>query len=87
MSTLTENLPHTVIQKWRNWASDPAFQTGIDFLRHRKAPRVPRDATAEDKRDGAVAWQAYHEALNDIEDVLTVLPDQGGSLDEPSIRQ
>lgn len=86
MSTFTEKLPQSVVQKWRVWASDPAFGVGLDFLRHSKAPTIPRNASPADKLDAAVAWQAYHEALSDVEGTLTALPADGGSLDEPSLR-
>lgn len=86
MSDYKKQLPQSVVQKWRLWASDPAFEAGIGFLRYSKAPSIPQDRSAADKFEAAVEWNGYQSALNDVESLLTELPKQTGDLDEPPIR-
>lgn len=85
MSTYNENLPPAVITKWRNFASDGAFQFGLDWLRHNAAPAVA-GATQLEKLESATAWNAYMKAIDDIEDRLTGVPRNDLSLDEPPLR-
>ena len=70
---------------WRNFVGTPEFQQGIDFLRHKKRPGIPPGASAAEKFERAVEWNGYQNALNDVEIILTELPKDDSSLDEPSI--
>lgn len=86
MSLLTEELDRKTIIAWRNFAASPAFQLGIDWLRHNKAPTATGSNEVELLKS-ALSWGAYMKALEDVQDVLTALPEQRESSDEPSITQ
>jgi hypothetical protein len=85
MSAFTEDFPAKLTQKWRAFASEPAFSAGIDWLRHTQAPKLT-GSTPVEKFESAIAWHAYQKALNDVEDRLTQLPVDLTTLDEPPLR-
>lgn len=86
MSRITENLPQSVVQKWRLFVGTPEFIHGIDWLRHNHAPKVANSGTSVEKFEAAVGWSAYQQALTDVEDLLTALQKDSSSLDEPPLR-
>jgi hypothetical protein len=81
---LQTELSRKTVQSWRNFAMDSAFQTGIDHLRHNHAPRLGV-ADAGEMLKNAFAWQAYQQALSDVEDVLTALPKKEQSIEQPGL--
>lgn len=83
MSVLSE-LSRRTVQEWRDFAGTPAFTQGIDFLRHNHAPTMSGDTEAAMLKS-ALGWNAYQKALSDVEEILTALPKQAASLDEPSL--
>lgn len=84
LSIYKQDLPAKTIQKWRNFAADPAFITGIDWLRHVHAPKLT-GGTPIEKFESAIAWHAYQKALSDIEDRLTALSADDRSIEEPPL--
>ena len=84
MSLLTEELDRKTIIAWRSFAASPAFQLGLDWLRHNKAPATTGSNEIELLKS-ALSWGAYMKAIDDVQDVLTVLPTPAESTDEPSI--
>lgn len=86
MSELTEELDRKTVIAFRNWAQTPEFQKGLDWLRHNKAPACS-GATEVELLKSALAWGAYMKAIEDVQDVLTALPDKQESSEEPSITQ
>lgn len=81
---LNTELPRKVVQDWRNFAMSPSFQSGIDYLRHNHAPRLGIASEGEMLKN-AFAWQAYQQALSDIEDTLTALPKKEQSIEQPGL--
>lgn len=84
MSAYGQELSKITVQKWRNFSTDGAFSEGITHLRMMHAPRLD-GATAVEKFESAVAWQAYMRALADVENVLTAFPFVEKSIDEPPL--
>jgi len=81
---LNVELSRKHVQEWRNFAMSAAFAAGIDHLRHNHAPRLGV-ADAGEMLKNAFAWQAYQQALSDIEDVLTALPKKEQSIEQPGL--
>lgn len=86
MSLLTEELDRKTVIAWRNFAATDHFINGLDWLRHNKAPAASGSNEIELLK-AALAWGSYMKALEDVQDVLTALPEQKESSDEPSITQ
>ena len=84
MNELTEELPRKVVTDWRSFAATPSFQKGIDWLRHNKAP-ICEATTEVGLVKSAIGWGAYHQALKDVEDVLTYIPAPERSIEEPGL--
>ena len=84
MSELTEELDRKTVIAFRNWAQTPEFQKGLDWLRHNRAPAATGSNEIELLK-AALSWGAYMKALEDVQDVLTALPEKQDSPDEPSI--
>lgn len=84
--SVPSELPRKVIQDWRDWVGGAACTVGIDYLRHHKAPSIS-GGTPVEKFEAAIAWNAYQQALNDVENVLTELPKAAATLDEPSLNE
>lgn len=82
--SLNTELSRKAIQFWRDAAGSPFFMEGLTHLRHNHAP-VLSGTTEADLLKSALGWKAYMQALADIEDVLTALPKNNESLDEPSL--
>ncbi len=81
---LTTELSRKHVQEWRNFAMSAAFAAGIDHLRHNHAPRIGVTEPGEMLKN-AFAWQAYQQALNDVENVLTSLPKKEQSIEQPGL--
>lgn len=70
---LQAELSRKTIQSWRNFTSSEEFRNGVEFLRYHHAPKIGRANDAEMLR-AAAAWTSYHEALNDLMEVLCSFP-------------
>lgn len=85
MSELTEELDRKTVVAWRAFAATPHFQKGIDWLRHNKHES---EGTSDLQLIRAAAkWRGYMDALDDIQDKLTALPQKDDSLDEAPLNQ
>lgn len=56
------------------------------FLRLNRATAIPQGAPSIEKLEAAVGWNAYQEALNDLEATLATFPKEAGSIDEAPLR-
>ncbi len=83
-SMLQTELSRKTIQSWRNFVATDAFREGIAHLRMYNAPKIGRTNDAEMLRNAGM-WTAYHEALNDIEEVLCAIPVREQSAESPGL--
>jgi len=83
MSELTQELPKKVVMYWRQVLATPEGQYGIDWLR-RNNVRLKGETDLQMVR-AASKTEGYWEALDDVEDRLTKLPEAAKSLDEPPL--
>jgi hypothetical protein len=83
MSRYTVELPKEVAVAWRKFLGSKEGQFGVDWLR-RKGPAVG-GSTPTEMLESAIKFAGFHEALDDIEDRLTEIPQKVQSLDEPAL--
>ncbi len=83
MSALTEELPKKTVMAWRQFLGTPEGQYGIDWLR-RNNVRLKGETDLQMVR-AASKTEGYWEALDDVEDRLTKLPETPRTLDEPPL--
>ena len=85
MSARNDTLDKKTIAAWREFVGTPAFERGLDYLRHNEAPKC--EGTDAELVKSAVGWAAYMKALKDVEEVLTYIPEQIKSAEEPGLIQ
>lgn len=85
MSALTDTLDKKTILKWREFCGTAEFQRGIDYLRHNHAPKSSNAETDVQLVRAAVGWGSYMQALSDIEDKLTFIPEAEKAIEEPGL--
>jgi hypothetical protein len=85
LSEITEELPRKVVTAWRAFAATSEFQQGIDWLRHNKAPKMSGGNEAEMLK-AALGWNAYMQALTDVEDALTYIEKEQPSAEQPPLQ-
>ena len=86
LSALTDSLNKKTIQAWRDFSATPEFEHGMMFLRHNHAPK-PGGANEVELVKSAIGWDQYMKALQDVEEVLTFIPQVERSADEPSLEK
>ena len=84
MSALHTTLTNKTVQAWRDFAATPEFQAGLDYLRHTKAPECGGSDEIQLVKS-AIGWSNYHQALRDIEEVLTEVKREERSPEEPGL--
>ncbi len=85
LSTRTDTLDKKTVAAWREFTASPAFERGIAYLRHNEAPKC--EGSEAELVKSAIGWAAYMKALKDVEDVLTYIPEQIKSAEEPGLIQ
>jgi hypothetical protein len=84
MSEITQELPKKTVMAWRAFLATPEGQYGIDWLRRNRVLGSTGDTDIQ-LVAAARDLKGYWEALGDIEDRLTKLPEAARSLDEPPL--
>jgi hypothetical protein len=77
-------LPKEIVMAWRRHLGTSEGQYGVDWLRHNYRRNTEPATDALMIREAA-RWQGYMDALDDVQDLLTRLPQSPRSLEEPSI--
>jgi hypothetical protein len=80
LSALNEELPPKVIAAWRKFLGTTEGQFGLDWVR-RNCQRERGETDIQIVR-AAAKYQAYMDAVDDIEERLTALPVSQASLEE-----
>jgi len=77
-------LSRKVIMAWRNFLQTPEAESGLQHLRRYYTPRSDGDTDGAMLK-GALQWSGYMGALDDVEDILTALPQRASTIDEPGL--
>lgn len=77
----TPELPKKTVIAWRQFAGTEAFDDGINHLLRIHAPRA-RGTTVVEVTEAALKWAGYMEALEDVQNTLTSLPEPAKTIDE-----
>ena len=84
MINLPDELPRNVVLAWRKFLETNEAQVGIEWLRQREAPKIDKSSTPA-MIESAVAITTHHDILNKIGEVLTALPKNERSTDDPGL--